>query len=161
MIRNSYQGHYRRMVPKLLAALEFRSNNERHRPVMQALELVKRFADTKLRTFPIEEEVPLEGVVRGLWRDAVVEKDAAGRDRVNRVTYEAAVLEAVRERLRCKEIWVVGANRYRNPDEDLPSDFEANRDEYYKALDLPLDWERFISQVQDEMREALGALNGG
>ena len=72
-----------------------------------------------------------------------------------------AVLEAVRERLRCKEIWVVGANRYRNPDEDLPSDFEANRDEYYKALDLPLDSERFISQVQDEMREALGALNGG
>jgi hypothetical protein len=61
VIRNSYQGHYRRMVPKLLTALEFRSNNERHRPVMQALELVKRFADTKLRTFPIEEEVPLEG----------------------------------------------------------------------------------------------------
>jgi hypothetical protein len=77
VIRNSYQGHYRRMVPKLLAALEFRSNNERHRPVMQALELVKRLADTKLRTFPAEEKVPLDGVVRGLWRDAVVEKDSA------------------------------------------------------------------------------------
>jgi len=161
VIRNSYQGHYRRMVPKLLAALEFRSNNERHRPVMQALELVKRFADTKLRTFPAEEEVPLDGVVRGLWRDAVVEKDAAGRDRVNRVTYEVAVLEALREQLRCKEIWVVGANRYRNPDEDLPADFEANRDEYYKALDLPLEADRFISQVQDEMREALDTLNRG
>lgn len=161
VIRNSYQGHYRRMVPKLLAALEFRSNNERHRPVMQALELVKRFADTKLRTFPAEEEVPLDGVVRGLWRDAVVEKDAAGRDRVNRVTYEVAVLEALREQLRCKEIWVIGANRYRNPDEDLPADFEANRDEYYKALDLPLDADRFISQVQDEMREALDTLNRG
>jgi hypothetical protein len=161
VIRNSYQGHYRRMVPKLLAALEFRSNNERHRPVMQALELVKRFADTKLRTFPAEEELPLDGVVRCLWRDAVVEKDAAGRDRVNRVTYEVAVLEALREQLRCKEIWVVGANRYRNPDEDLPADFEANRDEYYKALDLPLDADRFISQVQDEMREALDTLNRG
>ncbi len=161
VIRNSYQGHYRRMVPKLLAALEFRSNNERHRPVMQALELVKRFADTKVRTFPADEEVPLDGVVRGLWRDAVVEKDAAGRDRINRVTYEVAVLEALREQLRCKEIWVVGANRYRNPDEDLPADFEANRDEYYKALDLPLDADRFISQLQDEMREALGTLNGG
>ena len=161
VIRNSYQGHYRRMVPKLLAALEFRSNNERHRPVMQTLELVKRFADTKVRTFPADEEVPLDGVVRGLWRDAVVEKDAAGRDRINRVTYEVAVLEALREQLRCKEIWVVGANRYRNPDEDLPADFEANREEYYKALDLPLDADRFISQLQDEMREALGTLNGG
>jgi hypothetical protein len=102
------------MVPKLLATLEFCSNNERHRPVMQALDLVKRFAETKVRAFPIEEEVPLDGVVRGLWRDAVVEKDAAGRDRVNRMTYEVAVLEALRERLRCKEIWVFGANRYRS-----------------------------------------------
>src|ERR1700726_5328093 len=161
VIRNSYQGHYRRMVPKLLAALEFRSNNERHRPVMQALELVKRFADTKLRTFPAEEEVPLDGVVRGLWRDAVVEKDAAGRDRVNRVTYEVAVLEALREQLRCKEIWVVGANRYRNPDEDLPADFEANRDEYYEALRLPQDAKSFTSGVRQEMEEALETLNRG
>jgi hypothetical protein len=149
------------MVPKLLAALEFRSNNERHRPVMQALELVKRFADTKLRTFPVEEEVPLEGVVRGLWRDAVLEKDAAGRDRINRVTYEVAVLEALREQLRCKEIWVVGANRYRNPDEDLPADFEGNREAYYKALNLPLDADHFITQLQGEMREALGTLDAG
>ncbi|WP_223934136.1 hypothetical protein, partial [Aeromonas caviae] len=35
-----------------LAALEFRSNNDRHRPVMDALDLVKRFADTKVHTFP-------------------------------------------------------------------------------------------------------------
>jgi TnpA family transposase len=161
VIRNSYQGHYRRMVPKLLVALEFRSNNERHRPVMQALELVKRFADSKVRTFPADEEVPLDGVVRGLWSDAVVEKDSAGRDRINRVAYEVAILETLREQLRCKEIWVVGANRYRNPDEDLPADFEANRDEYYKALNLPLDADRFITELQDEMREALNILDSG
>jgi hypothetical protein len=161
VIRNSYQGHYRRMVPKLLVALEFRSNNERHRPVMQALELVKRFADTKVRTFPADEEVPFDGVVRGLWLDAVVEKDSAGRDRINRVTYEVAVLETLREQLRCKEIWVVGGNRYRNPDEDRPADFDANRDEYYKALNLPLDADRFMTELQDEIREALGTLDGG
>ncbi|MDV7213846.1 Tn3 family transposase, partial [Azotobacter beijerinckii] len=161
VIRNSYQGHYRRMVPKLLAALEFRSNNDRHRPVMQALELVKRFADTKVHTFPPDEEVPLDGVVRGLWRDAMVEKDAAGRDRVNRITYEIAVLEALRERLRCKEIWVVGANRYRNPDEDLPADFDQNREDYYQALDLPLDADRFIAALQSEMREALATFDTG
>jgi Tn3 transposase DDE domain len=122
---------------------------------------VKRFADTKVRTFPADEEVPLDGVVRSLWLDAVVEKDSAGRDRINRVTYEVAVLETLREQLRCKEIWVVVANRYRNPDEDLPADFEANRDEYYKALNLPLDADRFITELQDEMREALGTLDGG
>ncbi|MGE5532679.1 MAG: Tn3 family transposase, partial [Bacteroidota bacterium] len=161
VIRNSYRGHYRRMVPKLLDALEFRSNNDRYRPVMQALELVKRFADTKVRTFPPNEAVPLDGVVRGLWRDAVMEKDATGRDRVNRITYEIAVLEALREQLLCKEIWEVGANRYRNPDEDLPADFDENRKEYYQALNLPLDADRFIVDLQAEMREALSTFDAG
>jgi hypothetical protein len=41
------------------------------------------------------------------------------------VTYEICALQALRERLRCKEIWVVGANRYHNPDDDLPADFDA------------------------------------
>lgn len=64
---------------------------------------MKRFADTKLRCFPVNEDVPLEGVVRGLWCDAVMEQDAA-RDRINRITYEVALLEALREQFRCKEI---------------------------------------------------------
>lgn len=161
VIRNSYRGYYRRLVPRLLAALDFRSNNDHHRPVMEALDLVKRFAESKVRTFPPEEAVPLDGVVRGLWREAVVEPDAAGQDRVNRITYEIAVLEALRERLRCKEIWVVGANRYRNPDEDLPADFERNREHYYQALELPLEVERFITDLQAEMREALSVLDAG
>jgi Tn3 transposase DDE domain len=103
--------------------------------VMQALELVKRFADTKVHTFPADKDVPLDGVVRGLWRDAVV--DAAGRNRVNRIIYEVAVLEAMREQLRCKEIWVIGANRYRNPDEDLPADFEAKTRRILQGVEPP------------------------
>jgi TnpA family transposase len=161
VIRNAYRGHYRRMVPRLLATLDFRCNNDRHRPVMDALELVKRFAQSKVRLFPPEEAVPLDGVVRGLWREAVVEQDATGQDRVNRITYEIAVLEALRERLRCKEIWVVGANRYRNPDEDLPADFERNREDYYQALALPLDAEQFVTDRQAEMQEALSTLDAG
>src|SRR5512142_2943086 len=82
VIRNSYKGHYRRMVPQILQTLDFRSNNQLHRPVIQALDLVKRYASTKLRTFPAEEDVPIDGVARELWREAVVEKDAEGRSRV-------------------------------------------------------------------------------
>jgi hypothetical protein len=149
------------MVPQLLETLSFRSNNEVHQPVIRALEIVKRYADTKLRIFPIEETVPLEGVVRGLWRQAVVETDAQGRSRVNRITYEICVLEALREQLRCKEIWVVGANRYRNPDEDVPTDFETQRIPYYEALNLPLEADRFVLGLQEEMREALQTLDIG
>ena len=161
VIRNSYKGHYRRMIPEILRRLEFCSNNERHRPIIQALELLKRYADSKLQTFPAEETVPIDDIVRGLWRDAVFEKDAKGRQRVNRITYEICVLEALRDKLRCKEVWVVGANRYRNPDDDLPADFDAQRIPYYQALKLPLEADRFIADLQAEMREALRILDAG
>ena len=105
--------------------------------------------------------MPLDGVVRGLWREAVVETEPRGRPRLNRITYEICVLEALRERLRCKEIWVVGADRYRNPDEDLPADFGTRRASYYAALDLPIDPGRFIAGLQADMKAALRVLDDG
>lgn len=161
VIRDSYKGHYRRMVPQILRALDFRSNNRRHRPVIQALDLLKRYADTRLHNYPAAEDVPIDGVARGLWREAVVETDAEGRSRINRITYEICVLDALRDKLRCKEVWVVGADRYRNPDDDVPADFEAQRTPYYRALNLPLEADRFIADLQAEMRQVLHTLDAG
>ncbi len=124
-IRSSYRGHYRRTVLDLLAALDFRSNNEAQRPVIQALDLVRRHAGTRLQAYLADEDAPMNGVVRPLWRDAVVDRDPQGRPRVNRIACAICALEALREQLRCKEVWVAGADRYRNPDEDLPADFDA------------------------------------
>ncbi len=160
-IRSSYRGHYRRAVLDLLAALDFRSNNDVHRPVIQALDLIRRYAETRLRHYPVEEEVPLDGIVRPLWRGAVVDQDPQGRPRIDRITYEICALEALREQLRCKEVWVAGANRYRNPDEDLPADFDARRTAHYQALGLPLDAGAFIEGLQQEMRGALAQFDQG
>jgi hypothetical protein len=98
-------------------------------------------------------------VVRDSWQEAVVERDKDGNTRVNRISYEICALQALRERLRRKEVWVRGANRYRNPDEDLPTDFDEKRDAYYAALQLTSDAEAFVAQVQREMAEALANLN--
>ena len=70
-------------------------------------------------------------------------------------------LKALRERVRCKEIWVPGAQRYRNPDHDLPADFADKRTTYYHELDKPLDPESFIQSLQNQMREALHTLDVG
>uniref|UniRef100_UPI0039C704D0 Tn3 family transposase n=1 Tax=Scytonema sp. PCC 10023 TaxID=1680591 RepID=UPI0039C704D0 len=82
-------------------------------------------------------------------------------ERINRINYEISVLQALRERLRCKEIWVVGANRYRNPEEDLPADFELQREAYYQALKQPTRVEDFITPLKQAMMEALNTLNDG
>jgi Tn3 transposase DDE domain/Domain of unknown function (DUF4158) len=161
LMRNSYRSHYRRMLPKLLATLEFRSNNDRHRPVIAALEIIKRYVDRKVRMYPDDDEVPLDGVVKKSRLDAVLETDALGNIRINRINYELCALQTLRERLRCKEVWVVGADRYRNPDEDLPADFEVQRVGYYEALRLPLDADSFIAKLQQEMRDALSMLDQG
>jgi hypothetical protein len=60
-----------------------------------------------------------------------VSVDPRGGERIVRLVYECGVLQALRDRLRCKEIWVVGADKWRNPDEDLPQDFDEKRDENY------------------------------
>jgi TnpA family transposase len=159
VMRASYSHHYRRMTPLLLQALEFRSNNEAHQPVMRALELIIRYAGRAQHYYDAKEEVPLDGVVKSLWRDEVAEQDGRGRVRIDRIKYEISVLQALRERLRCKEIWVVGANRYRNPDEDLPADFETQRETYYAALQQPLAAEEFVNRLKQEMAEELAALD--
>lgn len=71
--------------------------------------------------------MPLEGVVRDVWRAVVLTTDPQGRTRISRIPYEMCVLQALRDQLRCKELWVVGADRYRNPDDDVPSDFAVQR----------------------------------
>ena len=53
------------------------------------------------------------------------------------------------------------ANRYRNPDDDLPTDFDAKRTPYYQALSLPLEADIFIDGLKNEMRAALDTFNAG
>ena len=158
-MRASYGKHYRRMVPYILQVLEFRSNNNTHRPLVEALTLLRRYAESTLQYYPPGETVPIEGVVRPLWRHIVVEWDKQGNFRLNRINYEICVLETLRDRLRCKEIWVVGANQFRNPEEDLPADFGSQRVAYYEALHKPLDATSFIQDLQQQMIEELGELD--
>jgi TnpA family transposase len=160
-MRSSYGQHYRRMVPALLRHLTFRSNNETHRPLIEALELLRIYADSDRRDYPEGEEVPLKGVVPAAWRSLVVRRTKRGEERINRISYELCVLQGLREKLRCKEIWVVGADRYRNPDEDLPADFAQQRALYYTALNQPLDVEAFIAGEQQALVDALALFNAG
>jgi hypothetical protein len=161
VVRASFAGHYRRMIPQLLEVMEFRSNNDLHRPIIEALELLKKYAHSKARYYDPTEEIPIDGVLKSNAKEILLETDSDGNERINRINYEICVLKALRERLCCKEIWVVGANRYRNPDDDLPTDFESKRQIYYQALTLPEDVETFISSLQQQMESGLKKLDRG
>jgi hypothetical protein len=155
--RASYSHHYRRIVPALLEVLNFQCNNELHRPVMDALALLEKYRGHKSSVFPASEQVPLDGVVSADWQELVLDDKHDGA--VNRISYEWCLLTALREEVRCKEVWVEGAHRFRNPDEDLPQDFDVRRGEYYAAIEQPLDAGAFVDNVRSKMEAALVALD--
>jgi hypothetical protein len=57
------------------------------------------------------------------------------------------VLVALRDPVRRREIWVVGANRWRNPEDDLHV--------HYAALGQPQDSGEFITTLQERLRTSL------
>ncbi len=159
VLRSSYSGHWRRMLSPLLGALELKCNNTAYRPVMDAIDLLKRYLDQPIAKegafFDESEKIPLAGVVREEWRKAVVDE----RGRVERIPYELCVLVSLRDALRRREIWVPGAGRWQNPEGDLPPDFEDNRDVHYDAIRQPQDPGSFIGALQKRLREALTRLD--
>lgn len=167
-MRASYVGYYRQIIPAVLGSLEFRSNNAIHRPIIRALNLMQSYAGSAKRFYDEEEDVPLEVIPSG-WHELVFKADGSGPTRngatqngfarIDRVAYELCTLDALRDGLRSKEIWVVGADRYRNPDEDLPQDFDERREHYYEALGQPMEAERFVEELQKEMEAALEAFD--
>ncbi|MXQ55350.1 hypothetical protein [Shimazuella alba] len=145
----------------MLKHLDFRCNNLNHQPVIEAIQLIREYKGRAQRYFALSDEVPIEGVIQPKWKENLIETDSKGEERVNRVNYKIAVLQSLRKRLRCKEIWIEGADRYRNPEGDLPQDFEEHKEEHFQALKIPLDVELFISKIKDLMKDSLSLLNQG
>ena len=106
-LRGSYSHYYRRMLAPLLAALEFRCNNSAYRPVMDAIDLLARYAgtDSDQKLYAAGEKVPVDGVVPKAWLDGVTDDDG----RMERIPYELCVLIALRDALRRREVYVQGA----------------------------------------------------
>jgi hypothetical protein len=96
VLRSSCSGHYRRVLAPLLEALEFRCNNSEYRPVMDAIDLLRRYAARpgQDRWYDEEERVRIDGVVPAEWREAVVDEQG----RVERIPYELCVLQGAARR---------------------------------------------------------------
>ncbi|MHA6799733.1 hypothetical protein [Bounagaea algeriensis] len=95
-----------------------------HAPIIDGIELVRRYADSAAQTYGRGKQVPIRGVVGGDWLELLYRGEVAS-SRVQRSVYELCLFTALREQVRCKEIWVEGADKWRTPETDLPADFEV------------------------------------
>ena len=156
-IHGSYKWHYRRMVPDIMDHLEFR-NTYPNPQLVAALQLLKSYGGSKETTYPHGVTVPIKGIVPNDWHFLVV-GGTARHPQINCVAYEICVLMVLREKLRCREMWVVGARRYRNPGDDLPKDFVDKRSAYYADLGIKRDAKAYVRDLREEMTEALKELD--
>ncbi|MEV7436932.1 Tn3 family transposase [Streptomyces griseoviridis] len=156
-LRSSYSSYYRQMLPPLLNTLGFKCNNTAYRPVMDAMRLLAKYADVdgKTRFYDGADEVPMDGVVRKDWREAVVDD----KGKVERIPYELCVLVALRDAIRRREICIEGGRRWCNPEDDLPGDFEATRIVHYAAIRQPMDPQAFITDLKRRITHGLDRLS--
>ncbi len=152
-----YSNSYRYIIFKILDQLKIHSSNKL---LIDALALIKRYQNSRFSHYPIEEIVPLNNLISKQEQKNIIERDDNNNQHVLRKDYECAVFKLLRIKLRHKEAWVENANKYRNPEDDLPKDFEERREEYFNLLDVPLSAETFIVQLHQEMERHLKTFDG-
>ena len=178
-VHSLYSHAHRTALLQLLNAFTFRANNAEGSGLLDAIAFIKQHQDSTDTYYPDAALVPTANVIPASWKSIVFETNelpvvAAGVEgdsstanteikasstQIHRFHYEVAVLENLREKLRCKLVWIEGAYRYRNPDDDLPSDWEACREARYLQLGLPLKAADFIKKLKRELHLNLQTLN--
>ena len=72
-MRRSYTRYYRRLLPLILKALEFRSDSLNLQPLLEAIQLLKASAEVpSAEPYPKETDVPMEGVLSVDWQESVM-----------------------------------------------------------------------------------------
>ncbi len=152
MLKSFY--HYRQIIPILFDLIAFNSNNLNFKPVIEAIELIKKYSRQKIHYYPDTEEVTINELVSSEWNKYVV-----NNGKVRRTAYELCLLITLRDKIRCREIWITGSEKYGNPDNDIPQDFNENRPVYLEHLHLPNEPITFTSRLQKKMHESRESLN--
>lgn len=152
----SHKHHYKRVFPKVLRVLDFQSKGPALKPLRKALKILTTKDQLDSKDL---EKLPIDGVIDKDDRELVFNIDETGKKFVDENKYRVLLLRSLHKRTKTKEAWVPGANKFRNPDEDLPADFEEKRSQYYADLELPTKPDELVSRLQAEMVGALTELN--
>lgn len=155
--KNKYSRFYRQMMKPVLETLVFRANNPAHKPLLDGIALVRKYLDKKHVHYPQTEEIP-EDLLSGDLKE-MANEEVKGIPRIVKHYFELAVLQKLEKALKCKEVWVEGAYRYRDPDQDLPQDWSEKRLNYYAKHQIPQRSEDFVGPIREELTAALEKAN--
>ena len=157
IMKQKYTHHYRKMMKPVLDTLVFRANNPTNIPFISGIGLVHKHIESKTKYYPDSEDIPYE-IVPPKWEEVVFEHNNKGTH-VVRQYFELFILQKLRNALKNKEIWIEGTYKFRNPDLDLPCDWNIRRIEYFQKLHVPMNPHQFVESIKQEMSQALDKVN--
>ncbi|MBA2728219.1 MAG: Tn3 family transposase, partial [Parachlamydiaceae bacterium] len=161
-----YSHNNRRIVWALIHALDFGAEPQLFK-ILKALNFLKKMNADEAgeKTISLKQRlynpILLKSIIPDNWLPFVtIKTNHATKIRINWYAFELALFERLETELSVKNIWVKQAFRYRNPNEDMPPDFDENEDYYFNILGLPKDVEEFIKDLQQTVDDQLYELNG-
>lgn len=160
-IHSLYAGGSRQLLLTLLEAFDLRTHLPECKPILAALAFIRENKDLKDVYYPDTEKILIDNVIPSQWSNLVIQPDENHSDKVkiHKIRYEIAVLETFMKQLICKNIWIAGSYRYRDPYHDMPKDFEERKAFYYDWLGLPIEANVFIEQLKNNTHQALARFN--
>ena len=141
-----------RLGPLFLATFQLRAAPAAA-STLRAVELLRAAYDSGGRRWPGSLPVSF---LQPAWRDAVLDAPSAGG--LERRTWEAATLLALRGRLRSGDIWVEGSRQWRAVEDQLiaPALFQAMRDAGPLPVALPSTAAEYLEERRALLNRRLG-----
>ena len=156
-----YSHNNRHIVWSLMEVLEFQTESKELSKILLALKFVKKVSQPE-SSLKDRLYYPgfLKNIISAQWLALVQDKTVDSvKVKINWHAFEMALFEVLETTLSVKNIWVNLSFRYRNPQKDLPADFDENEDYYFNLLGLPKDVEVFIHNLKQRLDSNLRDLN--
>ncbi|MEY8717360.1 Tn3 family transposase [Francisella philomiragia] len=154
-IYTKYTHGSRKVILQILETLSLHEDHKEYKPVLKAINFIKSNSKTESGFYT---QTPDITVISSNWKDNIYEtlKDKIV---INKYKFEITILEQLKVFLSYKAIWVKNSYLYRNPNDDIPSNYKENKQEYLDRLKLPKINKTFVKKLRSQLQDALGSLN--
>lgn len=156
-LHTNYANGNRSVLLAILNVLALKEDHIEYAPIIKAVDFIRAYWNDS-ETEYYRHTPPIEDVVPDAWRTMVI-IEGESKDKINKYNYELAVFEQLKDLLSFKGIWVERSYLYRNPQKDMPKDFEDKKSEYFKMLDVPLQAKDFTKELKKRLKDGLNKLD--
>lgn len=150
-----YVHHHRKYILAILNSIKITTNSDA--PKLAAIQYI--LDNSQNKDYDVAEFLKNNSNQVGIQSAdlKVIKEQSTTKER--NTYYEIAILSSFKKNLRCKNIWVKGAFKYSDPDEDMPKDFNQRRKYYCNMLGVSDNFHSVELELKKDMKTWMHNLN--